>query len=303
MVNKSRAAVCNLLDQLKKTDAKTVEQVTEQKQDISQITDDIPYTLKYIDTDQCRPWEMANRQFINDELCEELMTSIEKVGQQVPAIVRESSNGDYELIVGARRLYVCQRLGIKLLAAVVTFTDQEALLAMDAENRPRKDLSPYERACDYQNWIEKGFYKNQKEVIDAIGIKKSLFTQLIALAGLSDDIIKAFHSPFDITIKNGYKLARLYKDKVLANKMDKVAQTLQSKQLPAATVYRELLAVTVDQPKNSPMPMKIKNDWLTVQLNKQGKAQIQLQKTLAPHQVEEITTKLIGWLNDNEQKV
>lgn len=301
MTNKSRAAVCNLLDQLKNTDAKTVDQISEQAEIAPSLKDDIPYVLQYVDPENCEPWQMANRQFINDELCEELTTSIEKVGQQVPAIVRQTASNQYELIVGARRLFVCKKLGIKLLAAVVSFTDQEALLAMDAENRPRKDLSPYERACDYQNWIEKGFYKNQKEVIDAIGIKKSLFTQLIALASLSDDIVKAFRSPFDITIKNGYKLSRLYKDKQIASKMDKIAKTLQGQSLSASSVYRELLAVAAPEPIQT--PINISNDALAVRINKQGLAHFQLKQALSPDQIEDIIEKLTVWLHGGHQKV
>lgn len=297
MANKSRAAVCNLLDQLKKTSAKTVEDASKQTNAILQS--DIPYALQYLEPAQCTKWSMANRQFITDELCQELIDSIEKVGQQVPIIVRTKPNSDkYELIVGARRLYACQKLGIKLLAAIVNFTDQEALLAMDAENRPRKDLSPYERACDYQNWIEKGYYKNQKEIIDAIGIKKSLFTQLMALSILSNDIVKAFRSPFDISIKNGYKLARLYKDKIIATKMDIIAVQLKDKNLPAATVYKKLLSVSAPPCAitNNRLTL-IDNEWISSKLDKQGNVQIKIKKKLDQESHDHLMKQLVQWFN------
>lgn len=202
------------------------------------------YSIAEIDTSDISPWYMANRlnEYISQDSCADLIESIKLVGQQIPALVRKhKSTGKYELICGARRLFACNFLNRKLKVAIVNLSDKEALLAMDAENRPREDISPYERALDYKNWIDKGIYKNQAEICGRIGIKKSLFTQIFALSSLDENIVKAFGHPNNLTIKWGYQLARLSKD--LNNKvilLKKAKELCNSNKAPSL-IYRELL--------------------------------------------------------------
>lgn len=250
---RSSAAIFGLLDAIKSEGIEPVNKVkeesnfssTSEKHFLKQgIIDD--YKIVELDTSIVKPWHMANRiqQYISKESCSELIESIRNVGQQIPALVRYNTRSNiYELICGARRLFVCKLLSIKLKAAVVKFTDKEALLAMDAENRPREDISSYERALDYKNWIDVGIYKNQAEIYKSIGMKKSLFTQVYSLASLNSVIVKAFGHPNNLTIKWGYKLARECKNKDNeALIVKKASELLESKSLLSPSqVYKCLI--------------------------------------------------------------
>src|SRR5262249_45065272 len=128
--------------------------------------------------------------------------------------------------------------------AIAELSDKEALLAMDAENRAREDISPYERAIDYKKWIEAGIYQKQADICEEIGIKKSIFSQTMALAELDKTIVEAFGSPANLKIRWGYKLYLACKDKITKEKMISVAIKLKNQGLPPAVVCKKLFAVT-----------------------------------------------------------
>lgn len=215
----------------------------------------IPYQIKLIDTKLCKPWRLANRlqEYLTPDSCSELIESIEKVGQQIPALIRKSDEHEgYELICGARRLFACKHLGIKIKAAVVTLTDKEALLAMDAENRPREDISPYERACDYKRWVNEGIYKNHTEIMEAIGIKKSMFSKIMALAELPEDIVKSFGHPANLKLRWGYELLLVYKsDKNLKATMIEEARRLSAQNLSPTLIFKKLKNIKKENQKQS----------------------------------------------------
>ncbi len=210
----------------------------------SQDESAIPYQIKLLDTKLCKPWHLANRlrEYLTSDSCADLIESLQKVGQQIPALVRKNSKGEgYELICGARRLFACEHLGIKIKAAIVDLSDKDALLAMDAENRPREDISPYERACDYKRWIDIGIYKNQAEIMQGIGVKKSWFSKLMTLADLHEDIIKAFGHPAHLKQKWGYHLQLICKnDPLLEATMLATARELIGQSLPPEYVFNKL---------------------------------------------------------------
>ncbi len=209
--------------------------------------DEVPkFTIIEVDTDKVSPWYMANRlnDYITESSCEELIESIKNVGQQIPALLRKTKNKDhYELICGARRLFACKILGLKLLAAVVDLSDKEALLAMDAENRPRNDISAYERALDYKNWIEKGIYKNQADICKTIGMKKSLFTQIFSLSEIDEAIVRAFGHPNNLSIRWGYQLAKACKNSAKRKVLLAKAAEITKLDLKPTAAYAALFTV------------------------------------------------------------
>jgi|SRR5579872_721153 len=312
---KTSAAIVGLLDAIKLEGIEPVEDTsitasklsikTEMKSGLN-ISDhrkgdesQIPYQIKLLETHLCKPWHLANRiqDYLNPESCADLIESIQKVGQQIPALVRKAPNGnEYELICGARRLFACRHLGIPIKAAVVELSDKEALLAMDAENRPREDISPYERACDYKRWIETNIYKNYTEIMQGIGVKKSWFSQLMALADLDKTIVKAFGHPANLKQKWGYELQLICKkDPALESAMISAAQHLIDLGVPPASVFNKLKNVQIEK-----KPALIKAQvWITdnrgkkifrIRYSKSGKAQLAFNKRLTETQID----KLIG---------
>lgn len=76
-----------------------------------------------------------------------LRDSINAGGQQVPILVRRSSQeGRFEVIYGRRRLRACAELGIKVRANIQDLDDATALIAKGLENAARRNLSFYEKA-------------------------------------------------------------------------------------------------------------------------------------------------------------
>jgi ParB family chromosome partitioning protein len=209
-----------------------------------------------VDPARCRMWHYHNRlkDFVTRENTAELIESIRANGQRQPALARELEDDpdfDYELIYGARRRFACEEAGKELRIRVTRMDDKQALAEMDAENRPRLDISDYERALDYRRWLEDGIYSNQNELGAAIGVSKSWLSRVLKLADLPEEIIEAFGSPLDVKVEYGYDLSRALTDKTAAPKIKKEAAQLARSDLSAAQVYRRLIASTKERPKQS----------------------------------------------------
>lgn len=282
---KTSAAIVGLLADLKQSGIQTVSEMLEDDSKPQEKTtpaaffstnesssqtagqSEIEYVIKKLNVSSCEPWNLANRlsEYISLDSCSELIENINQVGQQIPILVRKSKvrNG-YDVICGARRLFSCKHLGIDVLAAIVDLTDQEALLAMDAENRPRQDISPYERALDYQRWVKTGIYKNYSEIGDAIGVKKAWFSQLMALTELNEEIIRAFKHPANLKLKWGYRLSLISKKNMYHEKrIVELAISLQGQNLTPEQVYRKLICV--EKENESQLNQ---TDWITDARNK-----------------------------------
>ena len=287
--NKSSAAIASLLDTIKseKFDALPSAEILTNKEN------EIPYTIKQLDPKTCHPWRMANRlnKYINDDSCADLIDSIDKNGQHIPVISRPINNDSYEIICGSRRLYVCKKLNIPILAAIVDIDDKDALLIMDAENRPRKDISPYERALDYKNWIDSGIYKNYKEIQEMTGIKKSWFSQLMSLSELDTAIVEAFSHPSDLKQKWGYELSKIIKKSdEHKSRMKSIAKDLRFSNYEPTTIYKRLRLADEDARKKEIKLVKNNNgDSLArIEINKNRIASIHLKKPINGEQEDEI---------------
>ena len=93
-----------------------------------------------INPGKCRLWEFHNRRYdlLDESRCRDLIEDIRSQGQKIPAIVREVHDGGdalYEVICGARRLWVAKYLNMPLLIEIKNLTDEESFRIADAENR------------------------------------------------------------------------------------------------------------------------------------------------------------------------
>ncbi|MGX6605478.1 ParB/RepB/Spo0J family partition protein [Micromonosporaceae bacterium Da 78-11] len=95
------------------------------------------------------------RQEFDEEALEELKTSIQEVGFLQPIVVRELSEGRYELVMGERRWRAAQAVGKETIPAIIRDTRDDAMLR-DAllENIHRANLNPLEEAAAYQQLLE-----------------------------------------------------------------------------------------------------------------------------------------------------
>jgi len=83
-----------------------------------------------------------------DSSIDDLAASIREKGLLNPIIVRSSSSGNYELIVGQRRLLACRKLGLKSIAALVRseVDDADGTAISLIENVHRAEMNPMDKA-------------------------------------------------------------------------------------------------------------------------------------------------------------
>ena len=109
---------------------------------------------------------------------QDLAESIAQSGQQVPVLLRPSatSDGQFEVIYGRRRVLACRQLGIPVKALIRTLDDGEALIAKGLENATRSDLSFYERARFAEAILAQGHSRDA--AMQALAISKNSLSQL-----------------------------------------------------------------------------------------------------------------------------
>ena len=124
-------------------------------------------------------------EFDRDAL-DELIASIREVGVLQPVVVRPLPDepGQYELIMGERRLRATKELGLDSIPAVIKDTADEDMLR-DAllENLHRSQLNPLEEASAYQQLLA-DFGITQEELAGRIGRSRPQITNTIRLLKL-----------------------------------------------------------------------------------------------------------------------
>lgn len=124
------------------------------------------------------------RSIFEPEAFAELVHSIKELGVLQPIVVREKTEGSYELIMGERRLRASKEAGLTKIPAVIRETQDENMLR-DAllENLHRSDLNPLEEASAYQQLLE-DFGITQEQLADRIGRSRPQITNTLRLLKL-----------------------------------------------------------------------------------------------------------------------
>jgi ParB family transcriptional regulator, chromosome partitioning protein len=124
------------------------------------------------------------RQVFDEDALAELEHSIREFGLMQPIVVRELGPGEYELVMGERRLRAAQQAELGKIPAIVRQTADEAMLR-DAllENIHRVQLNPLEEAAAYQQLLEE-FAVTHDELASRIGRSRPVITNTIRLLKL-----------------------------------------------------------------------------------------------------------------------
>lgn len=197
---------------------------------------------------RCRMWALHDRlqDHILAESCKEEIKSFRAYGQLIPVLGRPVIGDpklDAELIYGARRLYVARHLGKPISVDLREISDEEAIIAMDVENRQRSDISPYERGCSFADLIRQGYFRTQGELARALNISESSVSRYLTIARLPSVIVSAFRSPLDIKEDWGLRLSELLLDSDLRPKLIRVAREAQLvEERRSSDVYRRLIS-------------------------------------------------------------
>jgi ParB family transcriptional regulator, chromosome partitioning protein len=199
-----------------------------------------------------RLWRHHDRleEYISETTCREEIESFQKHGQIVPALgrrLRSDPEFDIELIYGARRLFVARHINVPLLVELCELSDQEAIVAMDVENRQRRDISPYERGLAYTRWLRTGLFKSQDDIARALNVSASQISRLLKVARLPAVVVSAFESAADIREEWGSHLMDTLDDPGMRPVVvDKAREIHRTKPRPsAAEAYRELIATSI----------------------------------------------------------
>ena len=140
--------------------------------------------------------QQPRTEFREEELAE-LVTSIREVGVLQPIVVRplpsptkgsrgsrETTDVQYELVMGERRLRATKQLGLATIPAIVKDTADESMLR-DAllENLHRAELNPLEEASAYQQLLA-DFGITQDELATRIGRSRPQISNTLRLLRL-----------------------------------------------------------------------------------------------------------------------
>jgi ParB family transcriptional regulator, chromosome partitioning protein len=124
------------------------------------------------------------RTAFDEEALGELEHSIREFGLLQPIVVRETSPGRYQLVMGERRWRAAQRAGLTTLPAIVRQTGDDAMLR-DAllENIHRVQLNPLDEAAAYEQLLAE-FGVTHTELADRLGRSRPVVTNTIRLLKL-----------------------------------------------------------------------------------------------------------------------
>lgn len=138
----------------------------------------------HIDLNKIVPNPKQPRSVFEAEPFAELVHSIKTLGVLQPIVVREKSDGEYELIMGERRLRASKEAGLEKIPAVIRETADENMLR-DAllENLHRADLNPLEEASAYQQLLE-DFGITQEQLAERIGRSRPQISNTLRLLKL-----------------------------------------------------------------------------------------------------------------------
>jgi ParB family chromosome partitioning protein len=198
---------------------------------------------------RCRMWEFHDRLglHVNEDTCKCEIESFERYGQLIPVLgrpLRNNSNHDVELLYGARRLFVAQHLNKPLQINLRELSDKEAIIAMDIENRQRKNVSPYEQGLAYAEWMRAKHFDSQDDIAKALRISTSQVSRLLKVARLPAVVIDAFETPLEIRERWGLELSSALDDPRRKPTIIDRARALvgTAKKPVAAEVFRTLLS-------------------------------------------------------------
>jgi ParB family chromosome partitioning protein len=131
-----------------------------------------------------RPNPKQPRQVFDEDALAELVESVKEVGLLQPVVVRPLPDGEYELVMGERRLRAVTAAGLERIPAIVRPTEEHDLLR-DAllENLHRAQLNPLEEAAAYQQMLT-DFGCTQEELSSRIKRSRPQISNTIRLLQL-----------------------------------------------------------------------------------------------------------------------
>jgi len=157
------------------------------------------------------------KQFGEEEL-EDLSKSIREKGLLQPIVVRQRTDGEYEIVAGERRWRASQRAGLHELPVLIReLSDGETLEIALIENIQRSDLNPLEEARAYGQLLEQFSY-TQQQLADSVGKSRSHIANTLRLLTLPESV-RAYIEDGKLTAGHARTLVATDSPADLANKI------------------------------------------------------------------------------------
>ena len=181
----------------------------------------------------------------DEDALEELAASIAEVGLLQPVVVRKVGPGNYELVMGERRMRASQRAGLEFIPAIVRETpDNDMLRDALIENLHRAQLDPLEEAAAYKQLLD-DFGATHEQLAQRIGRSRPHISNTLRLLNLPPTVQKRVAAG---VISAGHARALLSLESPVAQ--ERLAQRIVAEGLSVRTV-EEIVTLGGDQPEKA----------------------------------------------------
>jgi len=137
-----------------------------------------------VSIDSISPNPKQPRTVFNEEAMAELVASIKEIGILQPPVVRQTSPGRYELVMGERRFRAAKLAGLRSIPVIIRQTpDNELLREALIENIHRSQLNPLEEAAAYTQLLQ-DFNCTHDELAHKLGRSRPLISNTMRLLNL-----------------------------------------------------------------------------------------------------------------------
>ena len=159
------------------------------------------------------------RTVFNEEAMSELVASIKEIGILQPPVVRQTSPGRYELVMGERRFRAAKIAGLRSIPVIIRQTpDNELLREALIENIHRSQLNPLEEAAAYTQLLQ-DFNCTHDELAQKLGRSRPLISNTMRLLNLptsvqsrvASGVISAGHARALLGLNNEAQIDQLAK--------------------------------------------------------------------------------------------
>lgn len=172
-----------------------------------------------VSIDSISPNPKQPRTVFDEEAMAELVASIKEIGILQPPVVRQTSTGRYELIMGERRFRAAKLAGLRSIPVIIRQTpDNELLREALIENIHRSQLNPLEEAAAYTQLLQ-DFNCTHDELAQKLGRSRPLISNTMRLLNLptsvqsrvASGVISAGHARALLGLNNEAEIDRLAK--------------------------------------------------------------------------------------------
>ncbi|KIL53190.1 nucleoid occlusion protein [Jeotgalibacillus campisalis] len=179
--------------------------------------------VRQIEIHQIQPNRFQPRTIFDDEKIEELARTIHTHGIIQPIIIRESGDGQFEIIAGERRWRAMKSLGWEKVPAIVkNMSDTETASVALIENLQREELSPVEEAMAYQKLLDL-HQLTQEALAQRLGKGQSTVANKLRLLKLPEEVLQVLTRKL-ITERHARALIPLKDQELQVKLLDEVVE-------------------------------------------------------------------------------